>query len=270
VTRVRVAAEAKAEKFEIFVSDSAKGTGVQDSDITRASYPSQTSTITGSIGKFIHMKLTISCPFSPSQVFGKLTSTKGKSGYVIFANQDHSNTYTAKLDLGSAELSDELDGNGKYNLEILIGDSLLVRSVSWAVSTLDLTLPSLPASHRPVDPFAPKAEIHHSFRQDEARPPRVIALLFTAIVLLPLAVLVIKLLSSWSMSVPSSVDYLQFILFHGSLLAMLLLYFWYWVKLNIFQALIFLLPLSLAALVSGRYLLRSLHLSRSASKTKSE
>jgi len=267
--RVRVAAEAKLDKFEIFVSDSAKGSGVQESDIQRATYPSQmSSSVTGSIGKFIHMKLTLSCPLNPAQIFAKLTSPKGKSGYAIFSNQDNSNTYTSKMDLGSAEVADELDGNGKYNVEILVGDSLLVRSLTWSVATLDLTLPALPSSHQRVDPFALKPEIQHAFRVDEARPARVIALLFTVIVLLPLAFLIIKLLSSWTMSLPSSVDYLQFVLFHGSLLAILLLYFWYWVKLNIFQAIIFLIPLSFSALVSGRYLLRSLHMIKT--KTKSE
>jgi len=273
VTRVRVAGEAKPEKFEIFVSDSSKPQQNSDSDVSRASYPSSiSSVVTGTIGKFVHMKLNLSSSFSPSQIFAKFKSSKGKGkvGFAVFSNQDNSHTYTAKLDLGSAEVADELDGSGKYSVEILIGDALVLKPLSWSVVTLDLTLPSLPSSHQRVDPFAHLTEIHHTFRPDEQRPARIIALLFTVIVLLPLAVLVLKLMSSSTMIIPPSIDRIQLFLFHGSLLSILILYFLYWVRLNIFQAMIFLIPLSLSALVSGRYLLKSLHALKSTAKSKSE
>jgi hypothetical protein len=270
--RIRVGCEVRPDKFEIFASDSAKGTGLPDGDIHRASYPGQVSgTITGGIGKFIHMKLTLSgvTSVNSSQIFAQVTSAKGKQGVFIFSNQDNSNTYTTKMDLGSAEVADELDGNGKYAVDILIGDSLLVKSINWRVANLELSLPTLTDNIHHVDPFAPKPLIQHTFRVEETRPTRVIALLFTAIVLVPLAILIINVLSTTSMSPPSSADFLPFIFFHGSLLAILLLYIWYWLRLNIFQALVFMIPLSLAAVVSGRYLLRALH-TKSTAKSKSE
>jgi oligosaccharyltransferase complex subunit delta (ribophorin II) len=268
VVQIRVAIDVRPQTFEAFVSESAKGTGVQEHDIQRATSPNQISGITAGVGKFVHMKLVLTGAASvhPSQVFAQLTSPKGKQGIFVFTSNDNSNTYTSKLDLGSAEVADELGGSGKYTVDVIVGDALLLKAASWRVGTFDVTLPAT-GSSAAADPFTPKPEISHLFRVDEARPTRVIALLFTAIVLLPLVVLLMNLLtSSFSWSFTSNSDFLSFVTFHGSLFAILALYIWYWISLNIFQAIVFAAPLTLAAIVAGRGLLKSLHTKSSKSK----
>ncbi len=82
-------------------------------------------------------------------------------------------------------MGDSLSGNGKYTVEVFVGDALLAKPVSWKVATLDVSGLSGSAKAA-VDWFAPRPDIAHAFRPAEERPNKLLAMLFTVVVLLPL------------------------------------------------------------------------------------
>jgi len=284
IKRIKVLVDQKPDKLEVVINDSPKY--IADKDASRVSYPSQLSkVVVGMVGKFIHFKLQLksegasNAQFQPSQVFLQLSKEQKdnkppKQAIFVFVPTDQH--FALKLDLGSVEVSDALSGPGNYSAEVLVGDSLLLRSVTWKVGMF--TFPNLANNSAlttksgAADVFANKAEIHHIFRDDETRPPTIVAFFFTVVVLLPLAGLFLKLMGTpLTLNLPTNPQELLWnLIFQGSILLILLLYVLYWLSLNIFQALACLSVLGLVAIVSGRQALRSLHARSTSHKVKKE
>lgn len=111
---------------------------------------------------------------------------------------------------------------------------------------------------------SPRSEIVHQFREPEKRPSRFVSDVFTALCAAPILVLFF-LWSKIGISVSGSTFNLSAIGFHLSFLAILSLFGWFWLQLNMFETLRLLIPLSVVTFIFGNRFLRSL-----ATKTKTE
>lgn len=141
---------------------------------------------------------------------------------------------------------------------IVVGDVTIEPAIEWEVASVSITFHKTSAAAPQPSRFAPKPEIAHEFRQPEARPPVVVSLAFTAIVLVPGVVL----LGLW-VAIGANISNfpwtdLNALVFHVALGGVLLLFVTFWVQLNIFECLMYLTPLALVLVFSGRNMLRNI------------
>ncbi|XP_057844842.1 dolichyl-diphosphooligosaccharide--protein glycosyltransferase subunit 2 [Cryptomeria japonica] len=167
--------------------------------------------------------------------------------------------------------------SGVYTIELAVGDSTMENSFLKSLVTLELDLPEAPenaARPRPVaadvaSRFAPKPEITHIFRVPEKRPPPQLSYAFLVLTLLPLLGFLIAL---WSLGANlknfpgTGLPLVSAILFHGGILAVLVLYALFWIKLNLFTTLKYLGFLCIFLVVVGHNILS--HLAYISSKAK--
>uniref|UniRef100_A0A1I8FR21 Dolichyl-diphosphooligosaccharide--protein glycosyltransferase subunit 2 n=1 Tax=Macrostomum lignano TaxID=282301 RepID=A0A1I8FR21_9PLAT len=136
--------------------------------------------------------------------------------------------------------------SGLYAMELIVGDALIDKSLVWHL-----------ADETERAALKPKPEIKHVFRQPDKMAPASIAMGFTILCLAPLAILLILWaylganLSGFVTSVPA-------LLFHIGLAGILILYFFYWSCLNMFETLRYLCLLGVPTFICGNRLLRSL------------
>ncbi|WOK98820.1 dolichyl-diphosphooligosaccharide--protein glycosyltransferase subunit 2 [Canna indica] len=183
--------------------------------------------------------------FKPHQVLLKLRH-ESKVEH-IFALESSARQYKIILDfLGLVEKFYYL--SGRYEIELTVGDAAMENSFLRVLGHIDLDLPEPPekASRpppEPVDPysrFGPKQEISHIFRAPEKRPPKELSYAFLAFTLLPLGGLLIGLLRlgvNLKGFPSSSVPALFATLFHAGIAAVLMLYVFFWLKLDLFTTL---------------------------------
>ncbi|XVF32375.1 hypothetical protein REPUB_Repub17cG0076600 [Reevesia pubescens] len=168
--------------------------------------------------------------------------------------------------------------SGKYDIELSVGDAVMENSLLRAIGHIELDLPEVPekAPHpppQPVDPYSrygPKAEITHIFRSPEKLPPKELSLAFLGLTILPLLGFLIGLLHLGvnlknfpTKAVPATFA----ILFHVGIGAVLLLYVFFWLKLDLFQTLKLLGFLGVFLVFVGHRILS--HLAATSAKLKS-
>jgi len=258
---VKLTTQISGADVEVAVSESAKGSTSSDKTI-KASRPGHLNgKVTAEADRYIHVKLTLSTPqgeLQPQQVFLQLVKEKNQEAIFVLhpAGKD---SYTAKLNLGSAEFQENVFGPGDYQVNIIVGDSLLVSSFVWPIGQFSIDVPST-QQKRSADPFLVAPNIDHIFQKPDDRPSTSVALIFSGLVLAPLAVLFIGLTTTGiRYDLPNGAEFLSAFLFQISLALILLLYIFYWLHLNIFQALAGLGVLSIPALFFGNQALKARH-----------
>ncbi|GMJ09062.1 HAPLESS 6, RIBOPHORIN II [Hibiscus trionum] len=138
--------------------------------------------------------------------------------------------------------------SGRYDIELTVGDVVMENSLLRAIGHIELDLPEPPEKAprpppQPVDPYSrygPKAEITHIFRAPEKRPKEELSFAFLGLTFLPLLGFLIGLsrvgvnLKNFpTNTVPATFA----ILFHVGIGAVLLLYVFFWLKLDLFHTL---------------------------------
>jgi len=164
------------------------------------------------------------------------------------------------LNVGSAEFQDTVSGSGDYQIQIILGDGLLARALVWEIGQVSITVPSTPKKE--ANTFISQPDIEHKFQVPEKRPSSLVALVFSGLVALPLVGLLLSLLvsrGSFETEIGGATEGLYGLIFQGSLGASVALYFYYWVKLNIFQALGGLVLLGIPAIIAGNQYLKLRH-----------
>eukprot|EP00252_Welwitschia_mirabilis_P015024 TRINITY_DN33139_c0_g1_i1.p1 TRINITY_DN33139_c0_g1~~TRINITY_DN33139_c0_g1_i1.p1 ORF type:complete len:699 (-),score=112.87 TRINITY_DN33139_c0_g1_i1:497-2347(-) len=166
--------------------------------------------------------------------------------------------------------------SGRYTMELAVGDATMENSFLKPLGSLELDLPeppeNAPRPRLPVDissRFGPKPEITHIFRKPEKRPPAELSNAFLVLTLLPFLGLLVGLftLGTNFKNFPSSgLPLVSAILFHIGIFAVLVLYAFFWVKLNLFTTLKYLGFLGIFLLVFGHSILS--HLSNTSAKVK--
>ncbi|XP_021903831.1 dolichyl-diphosphooligosaccharide--protein glycosyltransferase subunit 2-like [Carica papaya] len=138
--------------------------------------------------------------------------------------------------------------SGRYDIQLTVGDAVMENSLLRAIGHVELDLPEPPekALHpppQPVDPYlryGPKAEITHIFKAPEKRPPKELSLTFLGLTFLPFIGFLIGLLRLGvnlknfpSLALPATFA----VLFHLGIGAVLVLYVFFWLKLDLFTTL---------------------------------
>uniref|UniRef100_A0A0A9XIM1 Dolichyl-diphosphooligosaccharide--protein glycosyltransferase subunit 2 n=1 Tax=Lygus hesperus TaxID=30085 RepID=A0A0A9XIM1_LYGHE len=195
-------------------------------------------------------------PLTVHQAFVMLTHQVTKEESIFVAEKDNNGQYKLDLDLGAK--GNELS-SGVHNVDLIIGDMILSNSILWKVADVKLNLgTNVPSPSSAVPPmYLPKHEIKHLFREPERRPPIFVSNLFTGLLLIPLLLLFIlwfKLginLSNFSFS-------LSTFGFHIGLGAIFCLFGLFWLRLNMFETLKYLLGLGVVTFLCGNSLLARL------------
>ncbi|KAH9418812.1 proteasome regulatory particle base subunit [Dermatophagoides pteronyssinus] len=181
---------------------------------------------------------------------------------ITFVSELDSNGFH-KIDLNlPAKSKDFNDLSGRYQLDLYIGDPLIIEAISWKIGTINLQFGSLQSNsmtptaiHR--NEYLPKPEIKHIFREQDKRPPALVSNFFTILAMLPL----LGLFVAWfkiGVNLSNFKFSLSALLFHGSIAAIFLLYVCFFLKLNMFQTIKYLAGLSFIAYLSGHSLLSNL------------
>lgn len=132
-------------------------------------------------------------PIEAHQVFVRFYNEKTAQEVIFIAEKDSSNTY--KLDLNLEVRSKDFGGiSGAYQVNLYVGDAMIMNSINWKLGSVILQLDSSSGAEK-SDAFGPKKEIHHIFREPDARPHAMISTLFTGLVMAPAAALFVMVSS---------------------------------------------------------------------------
>jgi oligosaccharyltransferase complex subunit delta (ribophorin II) len=192
---------------------------------------------------------------SVHQAFVRFSDDSGAE-IVFIAEQDVAKAYKFEMDVG-ARAGDFGGKSGIYNVDLIIGDSSLVNSFVKNLGQVNLkfSLESKKEQTNAQPLRKPRNEIHHMFREPEKRPPRFVSDLFTGLCLAPILILFI-LWGRLGINASNFGFSLSALGFHGGLGAIFSLFLCFWLKLDMFQTVQYLLALSLLTFLCGNRVLR--------------
>uniref|UniRef100_A0A1B6DAG0 Dolichyl-diphosphooligosaccharide--protein glycosyltransferase subunit 2 n=1 Tax=Clastoptera arizonana TaxID=38151 RepID=A0A1B6DAG0_9HEMI len=192
------------------------------------------------------------------QAFLRFFNTITKQEIIFVSEPDASNNYRFELDIG-AKAAEFGQLSGLYNIYLIIGDAILSNSFTWHVADiqLKLSLDSPAQVTEPISMYKPKHEIKHLFREPERRPPVVVSNFFTGLVTVPFFILLI-LWAKIGVNISNFPFSLYAVGFHIGLGAIFALFGCFWLKLNMFQTLKYLLGLGIVTFLCGNKLLSSI------------
>nr|XP_043620547.1 dolichyl-diphosphooligosaccharide--protein glycosyltransferase subunit 2 isoform X2 [Erigeron canadensis] len=183
--------------------------------------------------------------FKPHQAFLKLRHETGAEHIFVVGNSG--NQFEITLDfLGLVEKFFYL--SGQYAIELTVGDAAMENSFLQPLGSIELDMPTAPEKTTqppalavsPYLRYGPKAEISHIFRVPEKRPSQEVSFGFLGLVFVPFLAFLVGLLRLGVnlKNFPTSAVPATFaILFHGGIAAVLLLYVFFWLKLDLFTTL---------------------------------
>ncbi|KAJ3655134.1 hypothetical protein Zmor_014273 [Zophobas morio] len=190
-----------------------------------------------------HLTLKLSISRVIHQAFLRLYS--GKKEIIFVAEPDSSKLYKIDVNLAS-----ELAHSGTFEMELILGDSVMSNPLRWTLGTLEANLNIAEPQKKSVR--GPKPEIKHLFRPAEKRPPEAVSLLFTGLTAAPLVLLLILWLkiginfgNFTTLSIP----------FHLGFGGILYLFALFWWKLDMFTTCAWLIPIGGFTFLAGQKLL---------------
>ncbi|TKR73421.1 hypothetical protein L596_020807 [Steinernema carpocapsae] len=228
---------------------------------------------TAEAGDLISIKFTVKdkgtgMRFSPHQAFVAFVHAETLQEIIFVSEPDADGAHLAEINVRNSG-SDFKGLSGVYNVRLIVGDFKVAQGFNWNLLDVKLTVPKFtPAVVKKTQQviYEKLPEIHHQFREPEARPSQFVSSVFTIICLAPLGLLFILWLTIGINfgNMPLSIWVLPF---HVSLGAIFGLYFWFWLDLNMFQTLNYLFFIGIATFLFGNRLLRAMSAQR---KTKTE
>ncbi|XP_054265944.1 dolichyl-diphosphooligosaccharide--protein glycosyltransferase subunit 2-like [Macrosteles quadrilineatus] len=201
-------------------------------------------------------------PLNVHQAFLRFENKATLQEIIFVAEVDPNNQgYRFDLDMG-AKAADFGQLSGTYSLNLIVGDVILSNSFSWLLADTKLKL-ALDSTQAPPSTsiYQPKPEIKHLFREPERRPPVVVSTLFTGLVAVPFLILLI-LWAKLGVNISNFPFSLSALGFHLGLGAIFTLFGFFWLQLNMFQTLKYLLGLGVVTFLSGNQLLARIATSR--------
>ncbi|XP_055871466.1 dolichyl-diphosphooligosaccharide--protein glycosyltransferase subunit 2-like isoform X1 [Biomphalaria glabrata] len=257
---VKVTTKISIENVEIGVADKDQATAART---TRLVHPNKAASV---IEADYHQKIVMKFQLKDKatgqlmtahQAFVRLTNTETKQEIIFVTEAD--NTLTSKFDLDVGSSAKEFASvSGKYNMELIIGDAVIENPFSWLVADVSITFPE--SGDVPADSssqYAKKPEIKHKFNEPEKRPPATVSIAFTALVLLPLLILLVLWIRI-GVNISNFPLSLSAVGFHICLGAIFGLYYCYWTQLNMFQTLRWLGVIAVPTFFFGNRLLSAL------------
>lgn len=199
------AAKAKYGEAEIIVSGSAaggKGAGVSR---LAAVYPATASgSLPARAGQYLVVQFDVTDDatgegLAPHQAFVRLRN-KATGVYTTFvaapdasAKADKAGVHKVSLDLSDRKSLYTAAAEGSYEVDIVVGDASIANPVVWSVGSVDLAPPAAPAKpaaplystpllHESDTTLKPLPTIEHAFRAPEKRPPFVVSLFASGLI----------------------------------------------------------------------------------------
>lgn len=192
---------------------------------------------------------------SVHQAFVRFTDKSGAE-IIFIAEQDVTKAYKFEMDVG-LRAGDFGAKSGIYSVDLVIGDASLVNS--FVRSLGEITLKFSLESKKDSPPAAPlrqaRSEIHHMFREPEKRPPRFVSDVFTGLCLAPILIL-FALWGRLGINASNFSLSLSAIGFHGGLGAIFSLFLCFWLQLDMFETITYLIPIALFTFLCGNRVLR--------------
>ncbi|CAK9832070.1 Dolichyl-diphosphooligosaccharide--protein glycosyltransferase subunit 2 [Anthophora retusa] len=205
-----------------------------------------------------------------SSVSDSNDSKKGRE-IIFVAEPDASHVYKFDMPVGTAAMNFDYQ-SGDYNVELIVGDAVLSNPFQWTVATVNLKFPETTLTERAdkgvlykykSNVYTTKPEIKHMFREPEKRPPAFVSNLFTGLCLAPVLLLLL-LWAKLGVNISNFPFSLSAVTFHLGLGSIFILFGIFWLKLNMFVTLRYLLGLGVVTFLAGNKML-----SRIAHKHKS-
>merc|ERR1712008_2968 len=177
------------------------------------------------------------------QAFIRLGDLEDDSEIIYVAEPDSSNNYKFDLDV-SAKAKEFGSKSGKYSVSLIVGDAVVSNPINWNLADISLQFPGDAVSGAlPLN--KPKPEI---------RPPQLVSTAFTGLCLVPIAIMIVgwmKLgvdLSNFPLT-PMSIG------FHLGLASIFGLYLQFWLHLNMFTTIKYLIMVGIVTFLCGNSLL---------------
>ncbi|CAI2322942.1 unnamed protein product [Caenorhabditis sp. 36 PRJEB53466] len=198
-----------------------------------------------------------SSQLTPQQVFLRFLASNGEDA-VFVITPDSNGIYLHDMVFRTAAKTFR-NLSGKLHLSLIVGDVSIKNPIRWEFADLELSLLSIsdtvPKSQQVR--YELMEELHHIFRQPEKRPSAIISDLFTAICLSPLVVL----LGLWfqiGINIENAPVSTWVPIFHIGLAGVFGVYFFFWVRIDMFETLKYLSALGFLTFVAGNRVLRAL------------
>ncbi|XP_012231196.2 dolichyl-diphosphooligosaccharide--protein glycosyltransferase subunit 2 [Linepithema humile] len=206
-------------------------------------------------------------PMRVHQAFVRLTSASAstnKRGHEIFfvAEPDAAHVYKFDMPVGTAAANFGYQ-SGEYNMELIIGDAVISNPFRFNIGTVTLKFPELSSTEvgeksasykQKPNVYTTKPEIKHMFREPERRPPAFVSNLFTGLCLAPVLLLLI-LWARLGINISNFPLSLSAITFHIGLGGIFVLFGIFWLKLNMFVTLRYLLGFGVVTFLAGNKML---------------
>ncbi|GFT97926.1 dolichyl-diphosphooligosaccharide--protein glycosyltransferase subunit 2 [Nephila pilipes] len=234
---------------------------VSSAKSTSITYPKESVKFDVDIHQKLFLKFSLKdknakSPLIAHQAFVMFANQKTKQEVVFTAESDSSGVYRYDLDVKLKE-KDFQFASGAYDIYIIVGDPVLKNPFMWKLGQATLTFSVAAPATAQESPYEPKPEIKHMFREKEKRPPSIVSNTFSVLCVAPLLLLFIlwlKLGANLS-NFPCSIYAAGF---HLGLLSIFGLFACFWMHLNMFSSLKYLLGLGLFTYLSGHRLLSKL------------
>lgn len=191
-------------------------------------------------------------PMKVHQAFVSLTHKASGAEIHYIAEAGSDSNYKFELDLNNAA-ADFNSQAGDYSVNVILGDAVISNPASWHAATVTINFPELEDAMA-AGIYDAKPEITHMFREPEARPATIVSNAFTLLCLSPFLVMLIlwARIGANISNLPFSISALGFHLGLGSIFC---LYALFWLQLNMFQTIKYLVVLGIVTFLCGNNLL---------------
>lgn len=257
--KVNILGKVKVSSLEVGVGDSDSTSAVKKHTV---SYPNKLDTeLAADAQQKIVLKAQLvdeasGKPLSVHQAFVLLRNKDTKQEIIFVAEADSSKAYKFEMDVGTRS-SDFGYKSGVYSVELIVGDALISNSFKWLLADVSIKFTGEVPKEGGNLVRQPLPEIIHQFRVPEKRPARLVSDLFTGLCFAPL-VLLFLLWAKLRVNVRNFPFSLSAVGFHLGLGGILGLFGIFWLKLNMFDTIRYLIPLALLTFLCGNRLLRGI------------
>ena len=122
-------------------------------------------------------------------------------------------------------------------MTLIVGDKAMQVPISWTLGDISLTFSGQTKKTKRQERITqPQPIIEHMFRVPEKRPPKIVSTAFTVLVLSPILIMI----AMWT-KIGANISNLHItiptILFHVGLACIFVLYYMFWVRLDMFHTL---------------------------------
>jgi oligosaccharyltransferase complex subunit delta (ribophorin II) len=188
------------------------------------------------------------------QAFVRVANKETGAEIIYVAQANNNKVYSFELDIGG-QAKEFKSVAGVYSVSVVLGDATLTNPVAWAVADVDISFGGDDAAAGPAaSPYANKPEIKHTFRLPEKRPSELVSNLFTIICLSPI-LLVLGLWMKLGVNISNFPVSVAGLGFHAGLGGIFTLYMYFFLQLNMFTTVKYLVLIGLVTFLCGNSLL---------------